>query len=484
MNKLLAKLKDMSKRPLITGTFILTLTGLVSRLIGFFYRIYLSRLFGEENLGIYQLISPVVSLAFSLCAAGYQTAVSKMTAELAACLPWGKNNAKNLPLWASLSISLPLALVCTLLTYFGAVPIGCNLLREPRTVPLLRTLAFSFPFVGVHACINGWFYGMKKAGLPALAQIIEQLTRVTCVFLITAKDLSQGRMPDVHTAVLGLAIGEIVSMTVAVLTFLPYLSLRSKHTSVQFVNPPVARPLNGIDSSSASRSSTLPPMSSIYHGILGMALPLTANRLVLTFLGSIESVAIPERLRAHGYDVATSLSVYGVLTGMALPLIFFPNALTGSIAVMLLPMISENHCLCKTDVVRALTFRTLKYCLMIGMACLSVFVLFGPTLGSVMFHSALAGRCIRTLGWICPFLYLDVMLSSILQGLGKAGTIFVINVLSLMTRLAFVYLAIPRFGLRGYLWGMLAGQLLLTALFALCLYRFFSETRNKERSAA
>ena len=46
----------IKKNTLITGTIILTVTGLASRLIGFFYRIFLSRLFGEENMGIYQLI--------------------------------------------------------------------------------------------------------------------------------------------------------------------------------------------------------------------------------------------------------------------------------------------------------------------------------------------------------------------------------------------------------------------------------------------
>ena len=63
--------------PFITGTIILTLTGLLSRLIGFFYRIYLSRLFGEEGMGVYQLLSPVLSLTFSVTAAGLQTAISK-----------------------------------------------------------------------------------------------------------------------------------------------------------------------------------------------------------------------------------------------------------------------------------------------------------------------------------------------------------------------------------------------------------------------
>ena len=67
-------------RTFIKGTLILTLTGLLSRVIGFFYRIYLSRLFGEEGMGIYQLLSPVLALSFSLCAAGIQTAISKYVA--------------------------------------------------------------------------------------------------------------------------------------------------------------------------------------------------------------------------------------------------------------------------------------------------------------------------------------------------------------------------------------------------------------------
>ena len=77
------------------------------------------------------------------------------------------------------------------------------------------------------------------------------------------------------------------------------------------------------------------------------------------------------------------------------------------------------------------------------------------------------------MGRICPFLYIDVTLSSILQGLGKASAIFAINVLSLMVRLAFVYLAVPLFGIQGWLWGMLVGQLLLTALYVTSLARFF-----------
>lgn len=474
MHSMSCYVKKLSSHPLIAGTLLLTGTGLLTRFIGFFYRIYLSRLFGEEGMGIYQLISPVISLSFCLFAAGYQTAISKLAAERAALVTDPRHPHTRHPLWAALSLSLPLSLLATACTYLLSAPIGITLLKEPRTVPLLQIIAFSFPFVSVHACINGWFYGMKKAGIPSLSQLLEQLTRVGCVYLVTSRELAAGRTPSVAVAVQGLALGELVSMLVTIVAIFPYC--RPENSPCIPAYRPDSNPYS--PKFKPDSNPVLPPATTLqtYRNLLTLALPLTANRLVLNFLGSIESVAIPQRLQLFGYSAEKALSVYGVLTGMAMPFIFFPNALTGSIAVMLLPMISENYYLKKWDTVKALTLRTLKYCLMMGAACMAVFILLGPWIGTYIFKSALAGRCIQTLGFICPFLYLDTTLSSILQGMGKAGTIFFINIASLLVRLAFVFWAIPVFGLPGYLWGMLAGQLLLTLLYTCCLISFFHHT--------
>ena len=100
------------------------------------------------------------------------------------------------------------------------------------------------------------------------------------------------------------------------------------------------------------------------------------------------------------------------------------------------------------------------------------FVLLGRWAGNFLFDSALAGHFITTLGFVCPFLYLDTTLSSILQGLGMAGHIFVMNVFSLLIRLGFVFLAVPAYGITGYLWGILVSQLAQTLLYLLCLRRF------------
>ena len=68
------------KNPIVTGTFFLTLAGLITKLIGFFYRIFLSRIFKEEGLGVIGLISPVLILVHSVCASGIQNAITRFVA--------------------------------------------------------------------------------------------------------------------------------------------------------------------------------------------------------------------------------------------------------------------------------------------------------------------------------------------------------------------------------------------------------------------
>ena len=450
--------------PLIYGTIILTATGFLSRIIGFFYRIYLSRLFGEEGMGIYQLLTPVLSLSFALTAAGYQTAISKLVAEQAA----REKRPSFRPLAVGLSISLPLSLLCNLAVYRFAEVIAVSLLQEPRTADMLRILSFSIPFGAVHACANGYFYGIKKAGIPSASQLLEQFTRVGCVYIISARSLSLGRTPSVELAVLGLTVGEFFSMVISMGAAWQCYAKDHRGRGIY--------PLKRVSLTGASSGA-------LYGKLLAMALPLTANRIVLNLLQSIESVSIPTRLRLHGYDNVTALSVYGVLTGMAMPFIFFPNALTSSVAILLLPMISESFALGDMNTVKRTAVRTVKYCGLMGLGCMCVFVLFGRWAGENLFHSPLAGYFITTLGFICPFLYLDTTLSSILQGLGLAGHIFALNVICLIIRLGFVFLAVPRFGISGYLWGLLASQLSLGMLYLICLYRFLKKNEKKNAPA-
>lgn len=430
--------------PLVTGTVILTLTGLLSRFIGFFYRIFLSNAFGAEGMGIYQLIAPVLALSFALTASGIQTAISKYVASETSTHDY---HTSFRTLWAGFLMAMALSVACALGIYLYADGIAVTFLMERRTASLLRIIALSIPMATVHSCINGYFYGIRRTAIPAFSQLAEQVFRVGSVYLIYYFFRQHDMKPTISFAVAGLVIGESASMIVSVVAILA----RAHH-----VFPAHDRHLSGAPALSSYRR--------ICGRLLQLAVPLSANRLVLNLLQSIEAIYIPNKLMAYGLNNADALGVYGVLTGMSLPLILFPSAITNSISVLLLPIVSEADASGNTGAVKRAIVTSIRYCLLLGFGCTALFLLFGRPAGRLLFHSELAGSFILTLSFICPFMYIASTLGSILNGLGKTAQTFLYSVVSLLLRLLFVFIAIPRYGIKGYLWGMLASQMLQTLL--------------------
>lgn len=430
--------------PLVTGTVILTLTGLLSRFIGFFYRIFLSNAFGAEGMGIYQLIAPVLALSFALTASGIQTAISKYVASETSTHDY---HTSFRTLWAGFLMAMALSLACALGIYLYADGIAVAFLMERRTAPLLRIIALSIPMATVHSCINGYFYGIRRTAIPAFSQLAEQVFRVGSVYLIYYFFRQHDMQPTISFAVAGLVIGESASMIVSVVAILA----RAHH-----VFPARDRRLPGTPALSSYRR--------ICGRLLQLAIPLSANRLVLNLLQSIEAIYIPNKLMAYGLNNADALGVYGVLTGMSLPLILFPSAITNSISVLLLPIVSEADASGNTGAVKRAIVTSIRCCLLLGFGCTALFLLLGRPAGRLLFHSELAGSFILTLSFICPFMYIASTLGSILNGLGKTAQTFLYSVVSLLLRLLFVFIAIPHYGIKGYLWGMLTSQMLQTLL--------------------
>lgn len=441
------------KNPLISGTVILTLTGLLSRLIGFFYRIFLSNVFGAEGMGIYQLISPVLALSFALTVSGIQTAISKYVASETSTHDYSRSFRT---LWTGFLLAMLLSVLCASSIYLWSEQIAVTFLMEKRTAPLLRIIALSIPMAAVHSCINGYFYGIRKTAIPAISQLAEQICRVGSVYLIYDICRKQNMEPTISFAVVGLVIGESASMIVSTIAILA-------RAHKVFPSQRLLSCSSGTDTTTR-KDYLLSQYRHILGQLMQLAAPLSANRLIINLLQSVEAVYIPNRLMAYGLNNADALGVYGVLTGMSLPLILFPSALTNSISVLLLPIVSEADANGNHRAVRRAIITSIRYCLLLGFGCTTVFLLIGRTAGRLLFHSELAGSFILTLSFICPFLYIASTLGSILNGLGRTTLTFCFSVASLLFRLLFVFFAIPVYGIKGYLWGMLSSQLLQTLL--------------------
>lgn len=439
------------KHPLISGTLLLASAGLFSRILGFFFRILLNNRFGAEGVGLYQLTTPVITLSFSLCIAGYQTAISRNVAANSHRLP---KDSFSTVVCGSL-VSFPLALLFGGIVYVWSDDLAVIFLKEPRTENLLRILALSLPFSALHSSLSGYFYGMKKPVYPAITQLTEQVIRITFLLLLPTICSAFHLSFSLHYALYGLLLSEIASCAIT------GIALCRSGFSFSVIR------------------NALQYFSFFTKPILSMALPLSANRLVISFLQSLETISIPIGLRQYGYSKANALSLYGIVTGMALPLVFFPNTLTGSLAQLLLPTVSESIALGKKQEAKRTIQKAIGFSLMLGFGSFVTFFLFGPLFGHYLFRNASVGEMIKSLSFLCPFLYLNTTLSGVLQGLELTNQFFLSNVLSSLIRLLIVFFAIPRIGIRGMLAGILISQLLLCFLNLFFLNHSFQKNEKR-----
>ena len=115
------------------GTLLLTATGLVNQLLGFVYRILLSRLVGAEVMGLYQLVMPVFSVLLSVTAIGLTAAVANLTAEYRAL---GREGAAEQVLRRCMVLLACLLVLPTLALFFLSDPISVYILAStPSTAP-------------------------------------------------------------------------------------------------------------------------------------------------------------------------------------------------------------------------------------------------------------------------------------------------------------------------------------------------------------
>ena len=421
------------KKQLVKGTLILTGAGFITRIIGFFYRIFLTGTLGETGLGIYQMIFPVYSLCFTLYAAGIQTAVSQVISHEPAHSHAGI-------IKSGIQLSLATALLLSGIVFFLSDTIAVSCLGVRETAPLLRILAFIFPFCGITAVINGYFYGVSNARVPGITQIVEQLFRVGLVILVSCLFLA-GRMTTA-TAVLGLFAGELASHIYNI-----------RHLFTRF-----------------SLSEIIHGKGSFHH-ILALSLPLSGNKLVIALLGSVESILIPAMLVRYGFSERDALAIFGILTGVVLPFLLFPGTLTNSLSVLLLPAIARSEGQAQYDSVRRTTNAAIRYSILLGVITSSLFLNFGREIGTLVFHSENAGKLLTSLAFLCPFLYVTTTLTSVINGMGKTGITFLHNVTGLCVRILFLVFVTPQKGIYGYLLGLLLSQILACLLNAVYLAR-------------
>ena len=488
------------KKTIFTGTLILTLSGFLARILGFYNRIFLSNLIGAKELGIYQLIFPIYMLCFSLCCHGFETGISNLTSRFFA--KGQKKNAHRLVRLGCL-LSFCLSILLMFFLFEGADYLSTFILKEASAAPSLKIAALSLPFVSIKACLHGYYIGLNRSGIPAVSQIVEQITRVGGIYLLSISVFIWGA--DARIAAWGMVLGETVSTIYTIFAYLRTLFFensaffqknfykinskkmnpnkqkqynKSSNTKNQKKREAAKSNQNNIPQSykqkytkksnlSRQTDSCILSTKELLRHFFSFSIPISVNHFCLTIISSLETMLIPFMLEIFFHSHTQALETYGTLTGMALPFLFFPATIVNSLSVMLMPAISSAYDQKQHRQMENTISVSLHFCLIIGIFSTFAFLIYGTVLGETIFHSKEAGQYVYLFSVLCPFMYAAQTTSSILNGFGKTKQTLYHNLLGVGVRIFFILLLIPSKGIPGYLVGLLAGyglQLLLNLL--------------------
>ena len=419
---------------LLSGTLLLTGVGLFTQLVGFFYRIALSRLVGAETMGLNQLIMPVYSLLMSLTAAGLTVAVSTLTARHRALGEQGLiRQTKNRALALFFLIAVPMGAAVALLSD----PISVHLLGDARTRLGIVLLIPCVLLTGTENIHKHCFYGMGDPRPPAASETVEQLVRAGAVLALLWLFLPRSREVTVGLIVVGMIVCELFSVCTLLLLFRRF------------------RP--------AVSPSRLRRGVSRRH-ILSIALPVSLTSVLGTLLGSANSVLIPARLTAGGVEPSQAISSFGVLCGMTMPLLALPTGFIGALCLVLVPHLSRQIALGDRRAAAAFLDKALTATSLLIAPAMALLAVVGPDLARAVYHQQTAGDFMLPLAAGTLLSCYQSVLGGALNGMERQGPAARNAIVSDVIQLVFTCFAVSRWGLAGFVAGFVLSSLAGMAL--------------------
>jgi len=377
-------------RSIFKATLIVTVFSVITRALGFVLRIILSRNLGAEMLGSYQVSMSVLGVLMTLIASGIPLVVSRSVAYNKSI-----NNHKQAYSTVSAGLLITLVISCILTIIFYVFPNLLNILF-PNHNSSTRIVLFALPsliFSAVYCVLRSSLWGDKHFFAISFTEFFEQIIRIICCIILFSfpvlTNLSLG-----EKASLSLSIACLAS---AVLVVIIYFGLKQKLLSPKAAIKPLMK----------SSSS------------------ITILRTVSSLVTSFISVLIPIRLMKYGYTSSEAMAQFGLIMGMAFPLIMIPGTLIGSVAVTLVPEISS-----KTDNIddssrthdiqglRANIYTGINISILISMILMPAFMVLGKPICEILFGSTEAGKYVSIGAILMLPMGINQITGSILNSIG------------------------------------------------------------------
>ena len=367
--------------------FCVTFFSISTRALGFILKIYLSRNLGALLLGTYQVAMSVFGVLMTLVSSGIPVVLSRNVSYYS-----GKNNKKAIGSIVSSGLILTFIICLIVSVVILFFPNALNIVfTSTESTQMLQILLPALVFSSIYEVLRGALWGEQKFFIISFTEFIEQVIRIIAIIILfetTFLDMSL-----TNKTALSLSIGCIVSAIIVCIIYFKYGG-KINNPKYEFKN------------------------------LLKTSTPITAVRTISSIVSSIIAIIIPIRLMTYGYSSAEALSEFGIIMGMTFPLIMIPSTLISSLAVTMIPSISEqsndidkNNLADKTILKSKINF-SLRTTIVFSSLLLSTFISLGIPICNFLFDNTKAGIYLCYSAILMLPMGISQITSSILNAIG------------------------------------------------------------------
>nr|WP_072888107.1 oligosaccharide flippase family protein [Tepidibacter formicigenes] len=429
---------------LVYSTTLLFISNFIVRIIGFLYKIFLSRKIGAGGLGIFHIIFHFLMLCVSITTTGIPVALNSLISKEKSL-----NNKHNInvlfisTLYLSFFISIFISVFVSLNSKF----ISLKLLHSPNYQIFILSITPAISLITISNILRSYYYGLKKVEVPAVGQILEQISRILFVVFI----FSYIKNASLYSLIplIGLSVGEIINILFVTINLTKEPNLKNNYVI---------------------------GLRDFFIGISKIskiAFPITFNRVFTVIIQSISSILIPSRLVLSGLKYTNAMNIYGTITGMVFPFLFLPFTVTSALVVNLIPSISQEIPKKNYKLINKKIFFSIFLSASIGFSASLIYMFFGEEICYFVYKSNLAGKYLKLISVSCFFMVLNHTLSGILHSIEKEYRATINNIIGLLVQLLCIYFLIPinNINIYGFIYGFIASSIIIFILHSITLIK-------------
>lgn len=428
------------KDKFIKSTITLIIGGFITKVLGLFIKIIMTRNIGIEGISLYMLILPTFSLAMTITNLSMPIAISKLISE-------DKYNNKNI-LFSTIPISILINILTIIILIISSKYISINLLHDERCIYPIIAISFTLPFISMSNIIRSYFFGKQQMLPHVISNIIEQITRIILICIITPKLVKN----NVISAVSSLILVNIISETISFLILFIFLPNKLSLTKKDII-----------------------PNKEYIKNILNISIPNTSGRIITNIFYFFEPILLTHFLLKNGLSKEYITIQYGIIEGYILPLITLPNFFSIAISNSLLPTISNLFSKKDLNGIKRKLKQSTSISLLIGLTTVTLLFIFPDFFLKLIYNTNLGKNYLLVLLPIFIIYYISPNLSSILQGINESKKLVQNELIGILSKfLSITILPFFNIGIYSFIIGIILNILITNLLNYLTIKKVFT----------